>query len=286
MICSCYRYLRSQAARHAAVVAMTILVFAAPQAHAEPWIPDAGSGEIVPMLRYDYADQAFPADSFSTATVPSSKENKTQIRVTGAHGLGDGFSLDYDLRYGFVYRSKTRNGITQVDTNDGLQDQKIGIGYGLTQTTKFADSVSLYVIIPGSSAARIPGLDSGHWALEADYAIGLKPGFRNVTATWEIGSRVFTDGGVAQFRTELEVGAPVLHDLRLAGTLFFVRSARLGAYDELRDQGELYNLLRTGVTAKYRLADRVEPFVAYEDYVAGMGGHASQRFTLGVTIKY
>lgn len=281
-----HRTLPRPICRPAGVFVATSLFFAAPQAHAGAWIPAAGNGEIAPMLRYAYGDQSFPADSFSTATMPGSSEHKTQIRVTGEHGLGDNLSIVYDLRYGFLYRSKTKHGRTTVDTNDGLQDEKIGIDYGLTQAKVFADSVGLNVVIPGSSAAGIPGLDSGHWALEPMYAIGFKPGFWHLTAEWDIASRVFTDGGIAQFRTELEIGAPVLRHLHLAGKLFFVRSARLGAYNDLRDHGELYNLLRAGIEAKYRVTDGLEPFVAYEDYIAGMGGHASQRFTLGIKIKY
>lgn len=262
-----------------------VTLFLAP-AHAGAWIPAAGTGEMEPMLRYSFADRAFPADSFSTTTQPSTKEHETQIRLRGEHGLGDGFSIDYDLRYGFLYRSKAKKGVTTVDTNDGLQDQRIGLDYALTQDEDFADALGLSITIPGSSAAKIPGLDSGHWALEPAYRIGFKPGFWHLTADLDLGSRVFTDGGVAQFRSHLEVAAPVFHRLRLAGKLFFVRSARLGGYDDLRDHGELYNLLRVGVEAKYRISDGVEPFVGYETGLAGMRGHASQRFTIGIKIKY
>ena len=255
-------------------------------ANAGAWIPAAGSGDVEPMLRYSYANQQFPANSFSTATQPGSSEHETQLRITGEHGLGDGFSLDYDLRYGFLYRSKVKKGVKIVDTNNGLQEQRIGLNYALTQDASFADAIGLRVIVPGSSAAKIPGLDSGQWAAEPNYQLGFKPGFWKLTANLDLGTRIFLDGGAAQFRTELEVRAPIVHGLDLAGRLFFVRSARLGAYNGARDHGELYNLLRVGVEATYHLTDSIEPVVAYEDYLAGMGGHASQRFTIGVKISY
>jgi hypothetical protein len=255
-------------------------------ARAGAWLPAAGSGDVEALLRYDYADRQFPANSFSGATLPGSSEHKTQIRLLGEQGLGGGFSLDYDLRYGFLYRSKVRNGIRTVVTNDGLQDQKIGLNYGLTQDTGFADAIGLGVVLPGSSATGSPGLDSGQWAAEPVYRLGFKPGFWNLTTDFDIGTRIFMDGGAAQFRTHLEIRVPVVHGLHLAGKLFFVRSARLGAYNDLRDHGELYNLFRVGIEAAFHLTDHVEPVLAYEDDVAGAGRHASQRFTIGVKINY
>lgn len=116
--------------------------------------------------------------------------------------------------------------------------------------------------------------------------IGFKPGFWQMTGLWYVGPRIFTDGGIAQVRTELEVEAPVLHHLDLAGKVFYVRSAQLSSYNRLRDAGEVYNLLRLGVEARYKMADGFQPFVAYEDYVAGKGGHASQRVTIGIKVAY
>ncbi len=255
-------------------------------ARAGAWLPAAGSGDVEAMLRYDYADRQFPANSFSTATLPGSSEHKTQIRLLGEHGLGSGFSLDYDLRYGFLYRSKIRHGVKIVDTNGGLQDQTIGLNYGLTQGASFADAIGLGVVLPGSSATGSPGLDSGQWAAEPVYRLGFKPGFWNLTTDFDIGTRIFMDGGGAQFRTHLEIRAPVVHGLYLTGKFFFVRSARLSAYNDLRDHGELYNLFRVGVAAAFHLTDHIEPVVAYEDDVAGLGRHASQRFTIGIKISY
>ncbi|MBU6444443.1 MAG: hypothetical protein KGR48_11085 [Alphaproteobacteria bacterium] len=255
-------------------------------ARAGVWFPAAGSGDIEAMLRYDYADQQFPANSFSSATQPGSSEHKTQIRLLGEHGFGNGFSLNYDLRYAFLYRSKVRHGVRTVSTNDGLQDQEIGLNYTLTQQSGFADAIGLGLVIPGSAATGSPGLDSGQWAAEPVYRLGFKPGFWKVTTDFDIGTRLFMDGGVAQFRSHLEIRVPVMRGLHLAGKLFLVRSARLGAYNDLRDRGELYNLFRVGVEAAYHLTDQIEPVLAYENDVAGAGRHASQRFTIGVKINY
>lgn len=255
-------------------------------AKADAWLPLAGNGDVEPMVRYSYADQQFPSNSFSSATRPGSSEHETQIRITGEHGFGNGFSLDYDLRYGFLYRSKVKKGVKIVDTNNGLQEQRVGLNYALAQDISFADAIGLSVIGPGSSVTKIPGLDNGRWAAEPDYHLGFKPGFWKLTTNLDMGTRIFLDGGAAQFRTELEVRAPVVPGLHLAGKVFFVRSARLSAYNNARDRGELYNLLRVGVEAAYHLTDSIEPVVAYEDYLAGMGGHAAQRFTIGVKISY
>ncbi|MDE2133694.1 MAG: hypothetical protein KGM97_04460 [Alphaproteobacteria bacterium] len=275
------RFLRITAAVCAALPALIC-----GPARAGAWIPAAGAGELEPMVRYFFADQSFPQDSFSTATLPSTKEHGTQIRLLGEHGLGDGFSLDYDLRYGFLYSSKVKNGVTVVDTNDGLQEQRIGLNYGLTQDKDFADSIGLGVVFPGSSAAKSPALDNGHWAVEPMYRIGFNPGLWQLSGNLDVEPRIFLDGGVTQFRTHLEISVPAIQRVRLAGVLFFVRSARMGGYNDLRDRGELYNLLRLGIEAKFHLTDSIEPVLAYENNVAGMGGHASQRFTFGVKISY
>ena len=99
-------------------------------------------------------------------------------------------------------------------------------------------------------------------------------------------SRIFLDGGVAQFRTHLEIGASVFDGLRLAGKLFFVRTAMMGGYADVHDRGELYNLLRVGTEARLHVTDNIEPVPAYEDGIAGISGYATQRLTLGVKIYY
>lgn len=238
------------------------------------------------MLRYSFADRSFSANSFSTATRPSSKEQATQIRIRGEHGLGDGFSFDYDFRYAFLYKSKTKRGVTFVDTNNGPQDQRVRLNYGLIQENDFADAIGLGVISPGSSTRTSPALDSGQWAVEPVYRIGFKPGFARLTANLDFASRVFLDGGVTQFRTYFEVEAPLSHRVNVIGNLFFVRSVRMSSYDGMRDRGELYDLLRLGIGAQFRLTKSVESVLVYESAIAGIREHANQRFTFGMKFKY
>ncbi|MDE2184688.1 MAG: hypothetical protein KGJ78_16840 [Alphaproteobacteria bacterium] len=267
--------------------ALTIpLALATGAAHAGAWIPDAGTGDAKAMVRYSSADQSFPEQSFSTTTLPSSTTSLIQLRLVGEQGLGNGFSLDYDLRYGFLHRSKTKHGVTFAEDRSGLQEQRIGLNYGLTQDEDFADAVGLSVVTPGTTSSSGPQLGSGQWAMEPVYRIGFKPGFWHLTGNFDVSSRVFLDGGAAQFRTHLEIAVPVFDKMHLSGNLFFVRTARMAAFSDARDRGELYNLLRLGVEARYRLTDYAEPFVGYENDVAGMGGHASQRLTFGVKISY
>ncbi len=278
-----FRYRRMVAV---AIAAAAIAVLTARPALGDGWIPPAGTGVVEPMLRFSFGDTSFPANSFSTATSPSSSEQETQIRIVGEQGLGDGWSVDYDLRYGFLRHWKVKNGVTLVESNSGLQDQRVGLNYGLTQGQDFADAIGFGVVAPGSPGTGAPALDSGQWAVEPIYRVGFKPGFWGLTASADVEPRIFLDGGATQFRTHLEIGAPIFHDVIIAGKLFFVRSAQMSGYNSLRDRGELYNLLRLGVEAKFRLTDTIEPVIAYEDGIAGMGGHAAQRFTVGLQIRY
>lgn len=238
------------------------------------------------MLRYASGDEVFPADRFSAHTTAGSVEHKKQFRLTGDHGLGGGFSLVYDLRYGSRYRAKRKDGVTNVTRSSGFEDEKVGIDYGLKQTDRFADALGIRLIIPGSSRANVPGFDSGHWAVEPSFSFGVKRGVWHLTSTCEISTRVFTDWGVAQFRTDCEAAKPVLRHLQLAGQLFLVRSLRLGSYKDATDNGELYNLFRLGVKAKYKIGHRLESFVGYERDIAGMGRHATDRVTVGLKIAY
>jgi hypothetical protein len=254
-------------------------------ARADAWIPEEGSGYVEPMVRYSYSDQSFSPDYYSFNTYPSSNEQKTQLRIRGEHGLGGDFSLDYDFRYAFFSQSRTKDGVTESHAYSGLQEQRIGLNYGLSQDTNFADSIGLGVVIPGGSGVN-SHLESGRWAMEPIYYIGFKPGFWNLTGNLDVASRVFLDGGATQFRSHLEIGAPIVNRVHLAGKLFFVRTVKMSAYDNPNDRGELYNVLRVGVEARYSLADGLEPVFAYEDEVAGMGSHAAQRLTFGLKITY
>ena len=276
----CRRALRASAARVAASVLM------AGAAHADAWIPAEGTGFVEPQLRYSFADQIFPAGSFSNVTSPGAKEHQSQLRLIGDYGLGSGFSLDYDLRYAFLTRSKVKKGVTVVNNYSGPQDQRIGLNYGLTQSEDFADTVGLSVIVPGRAIAGTPGMSSVYWAVEPIYRVGFKPGFWHLKGEFDIEPRVFLDGGATQFRSHLEIGAPIFDGVHLAGKLFFARTARLSGYNDLRDHGELYDLLRVGVEAKFHLTDTFEPVLGYETDVAGKSGHASQRLTLGVKISF
>lgn len=264
----------------------TILPFIITHADAGAWIPAVGTGRVTSMFRYSYADQSFPADSFSRKTHPSTKERKSQIRVTGEHGLGNGFSLDYDLRYGFLSHSKTKKGTTTVSTKDGFQDQRVGINYGLRQQKNFADAIGLGIVVPGSSGGSQPALDSGQWALEPVYRLGFKPGFAGLTVNVDLGTRTFLDGGVTQFRTQVALTTPISPRVHLIGKMFFVRTARMVNYDSTRDRGELYNLLRLGIGVRYRLTSKIEPVLIYESDIAGMSRHSDSRFTVGVKLKY
>ncbi len=246
----------------------------------------ANAGDVTPTVRYTTGDRSFPANAFSTATNPASTIRQTQIRVTGSNELADRFSFQYDLRYGFLYNEQVKAGIKVVSTKDGLQDQKAGLWYLLTPKADFSHSLGLSLIAPGRSGSGSPSLDSGHWALEPGYHGSSKLGFWNLTGALDVSSRVFTDGGVAQLRTHAEVSAPMMPRLRVTGSATLYRSGRLGSYDAPRDDGELSDLLRIGIQARYSVTDSIQPILGYERLLAGMGGHASDRFTVGIHYAY
>jgi len=275
-----------RALRALSVAGGVILPLLMTHANAGAWIPAAGHGEVTSELRYSFADRSFPTGSFSSRTHPSTRGHKTQIRLTGEHGLGNGFSLDYDLRYGFLSQLKTKKGVTTAYDNDGFQDQRVGINYGMRQESAFADAIGLGVVAPGSSGAGQPALDSGQWALEPIYRLGFKPGIAGLTANVDFATRTFLDGGVMQFRTHVELMAPITRRIHLVGKVFFVRSARMRRYDDGRDRGELCDLLRLGIGIQYRLTKKVESVLAYDSDIAGMSRHADHRFTAGVKFKY
>lgn len=264
----------------------TVFAMSISPAIAGAWIPAAGRGEVEPMLRYSFADRSFDATSFSSKTHRSTKEQAAQIRLTGDHGLGHRFSLVYDFRYAYLHQSKTKKGTTIVDTNKGLQDQLIGLNYGLMQRKDFADAVGLSIIYPGSPAGAHPALDCGQWALEPDYFIGFKPGFADLTADLAFGARVFLDGGVIQFRTHFKVSAPITLRTQLFGKLLFIRSVRMSGYNELRDRAERYDILRLGIGMQFRVTKNIDSILAYDEDVAGIAFHANHRFTIGVKVKY
>lgn len=267
----------------AGLLALACLPPLAP-AVADPWIPPAGSGVAKPMLRYFSGDTGFPANSFSSRTSPASKQDVIQFRIAGTLGLGHDLSLEYDLRGARVWESHTKHNHTITSTASGLQDQEVGLNYGLTQRKDFAQSIELNMVAPTGRSVPSPGLGSGRWAVEPDYQLGVKQG--PFSATLIVGPRIFLDGNATQFRTTLDVAVHVAPRLTLSSEVFFVRTVQQAHVLPPGAGGELYNLLRLGVAAEYRLTRRLRPFVAYERNLAGQNIHAGNRFILGVAIHF
>lgn len=263
---------------------LLIAVLLTRPALADPWVPPAGNGVVKPMLRYFTGDRAFPSSGFSSTTVPASKETAVQLRTTGVLGLGHDLSLEYDLRGARVQTSRRRNSQEQTRTSTGLQDQEVGLNYGLTQTPAFAQSIELNMVAPTGRTEPPPSLGAGRWAAEPDYQLGLRHG--RFGATLIFGPRVFLDGGATQLRATLGLSVNVLPRLTLYNETFFVRTIRQVHALPPGAAGEDYNLLRIGVGIQYRLTRRFRPFAAYDNYVAGQGVHAGNRVTVGVAIHF
>ena len=260
------------------------LVLLAGPAAADPWIPAAGDGTIKPMIRLFDANEAFPAKAFTTNRNPSGTQTKTEYRLTGVQELGGNFSLEYDLRAALVRKSDLKHHHTVSTKAWGLEDQKIGLNYGLRQTPGFADSLELNVVLPTGSAGSSPALGTGRWAIEPDYQIGVASG--RFSASLMVGPRQFLDGAVTQLRADGHIGFRATPRLTLAGTLFYVRSIQQRSYLPPSVRGELYNRFRLGAAAVFAVTKQIRPFVAYEVDVAGQGIHAGERITFGLAFHY
>ena len=269
----------------AGLALLAALVPLAGPAMADPWIPAAGDGTIKPMLRLFNANESYPsAGGFTTNRVPSGTESKTEYRVTGVQGLGGDFSLEYDFRAALLRKSEIKHHHMVSSKAWGLEDQKIGLNYGLRQSKGFADSVTLNVVLPTGLAGSSPALGTGRWAIEPDYQIGVAAG--RLSALLAVGPRQFLDGAVTQLRADARVGFEATHRLTLAASAFYVRSIQNRRSLPPIVQGELYNRLRLGAAAEFAVTKRFRPFVAYEVDVAGRGIHAGERITLGIALHY
>ncbi len=267
--------------------ALVLFAVSTRPAHADPWIPAAGHGVIDPMLRYFSANRAFSPTHFGSTTYPSSQQRETQLRITGSQGIGHGLSIEYDLRGGTVQDTRHHAGQPVVSRASGLEDQVIGLNYGLHQTQSFADSITLKAVFPTGSTSQSPALGSGKAAIEPDYQVGIARGA--MFATLVAGPRVFLDGGAVQLRSSLSLGYRVAPRLRVSGSVFYVRTLQRQQVVALADRGEIYNLLRVGVKLEYLPSGRLRqwrPFIGYEDSLAGKGIHAGRRIVLGLAVHY
>ncbi len=246
---------------------------------ADPWIPAASHGLIDPMLRYYSADNAFPSNRFGTSTVPASKQDYWQFRLTGSEGIGHRFSIEYDLRAAQIADTKHHRTVTAT----GLQDQEVGLNYGLTQSKSFADSLTLNIVVPtGSALAAVP-LSSGHYAIEPDVQMGWAGS--GWFTTLELGTRIFTNGVATQVRFDSSAGIRLSQRFELMGEAFLARTYHSSQPIAPTDNAELYNLLRLGGKLQYRLTPDVRPYLGFEQYVAGKGIHAGYRVTVGAVIR-
>ncbi len=260
--------------------------------YADPWIPPAGTGKTNPVLRLYRADRTFSPSHFGGETFPStSKVSETQLRITGEHGLGNGWALQYDLRAGEERKTKTKKHGSTTYSASGVQDQEIGLVRGLRQRAAFADAVALNIVLPTGSASSNPQLGVGHTAVEPDYQFGVTHQFgqRLGYGSFSIGPRLFFNGGVTQWRATADVGIRLFRNVDVFGTLFCART--FGANSTLSsttnaNASEVYNLLRGGVGLRFSLSKNVRPIIEYESDLAGQSIHAGNRLVLGVSWRY
>ena len=113
-----------------------------------------------------------------TVVVPDSRwagpgERPIVSFAVGTQGLGDGWSLEYDLRGGRVRSFTDHHHVPRARISAGLQDEEIGLNRGLVQTKTFADSLELNLVIPAGRTKPAPSLGTGRWAVEPDFQAGI-----------------------------------------------------------------------------------------------------------------
>ena len=253
-------------------------------AHADAWVPPAGSGSVDAALRQYDATRVFLPGQFSTTTLPGSELRYTMLRITGVHGLGGRLSLEYDLRAARVEKIRVHHGQRVVDRSSGIQDQEIGLNFALTERADFADSITLNVVAATGSTYSVPALGVGQTALEPDFQVGF------ASSRWRIslktGPRIFLDGAATQLRAQVDADVRLTRRIELGAELFYTRTMRLRSPLPPQDSAERYDLLRPGIRLKFRVTPHLKPFIEYEQYVAGQAVHAGRRITLGVTYAY
>ncbi len=270
-------------------LASVLIVF---PASADPWIPAAGTGKVKSVLRLYRSDRTFSSSHFGSETFPStSKISETQLKVTGEHGLGDGWALQYDLRAAQESKTKTKKNKSTTYTASGLQDQEIGLVRGLRQGEVFADAIALNIILPTGSASSNPQLGVGHTAIEPDYQFGIKHQFgqRLAYGSFSIGPRMFFNSSVTQWRATADVGTQLFQNVDIFGSLFCARTFGVNTAlpsSENPNASEVYNLLRGGLGLRFSLTKNIRPIIEYEADLAGQGIHAGNRWVFGVAWRY
>ena len=256
-------------------------------AHAQPWIPAAGSGKVKATVRFYHSDRLFPQTSFSTTTHSThSKLSETQIRLDGEQGLGHGWAFVYELRAARLVKSKPKATYSAT----GLQDQQIGLSYGLRQRAHFADAITVNAIVPTGRTSTTPQLGVGALAVEPDYDVGIVHHFgpRLVYASLSVGPRIYIRNGVTQARASAVVGVDPIQRVTIMGTLFFSKTLASNALSisTTPNASEFYNILRGGVGLEYAVTKNIRPLIAYEIDLAGQSIHAGSRLVAGVSWRY
>ena len=275
--------------RKLSVLIMLVVCYAGwgQPAYAQPWIPPAGSGKIKATVRFYHSDRLFPQTSYSSTTTPThSKLSETQFRIDGEHGIGQGWALVYQLRAAMLTKSKPKASYSA----GGLQDQQIGLSYGLRQRAHFADAITVNVVIPTGRTSTIPQLGTGALAVEPDYEVGVEHNFgsRLAYAGLSIGPRIYVRDGVTQVRASAVVGVGLIRRLTVIGTLFFSKTLASNALavSTTPNASEFYNIFRGGIGLEYAVTKNVRPVIAYQVDLAGQSIHAGSRLVAGVSWRY
>ena len=243
---------------------------------ADPRLPQPHHGKSQVIARWSFGNTAFRLPTFGAARKPASCEYESLSRYTGTYGLSRNWAIEYDLRA--AETGKSGHGYAQ--NARGFQDQLIGIERGLHQGARFADAVSLNVLIP--TGAKRAALGSGVMALQPGYEAEIRGnGPHTPFASLTIALRMYSGGFGSQWRASAQVGERITPRIEASGLLAYYRSTSAltvgpAAYDELRAGVELKRTSQSGV----------RPFLRYEQDIAGRNVHAMRRISFGLEFKH
>ncbi len=189
------------------------LVLAGPSLAASPWLPEAGSFEVTPIVIYETFDEFYRGND--RTDFPFQTFDQLTTLMSFDYAVLDGIALDLTLGYVRAWGG-TNPAAVKLETNDGLQDVNLGIRFrildelewdqewipslvfrfgGILAGTYKADG-STFPGIPGDAASGIEGeLAFGKllpfYDLGLIGALGVRARDKGTPVDWHLRAGVF-----------------------------------------------------------------------------------------------
>jgi hypothetical protein len=258
-------------------VACGMTVAASTQAAlSSPFIPARGKGRLEVLTRTYSSGSRFPFSHIDESTTIASAYWLKQIRVDGAHGLGAGWALEYELRAGEAERIKG-GGNNSVS---GLGDQQVRFVHGMTRKRDFADALGITFVIPSASRANGLSLGTGQLAIgpELQFEVRSRSSSHSSFAALSAGMLYYfgDEGRRLQVRSSvgarLSPAATLTCDLRFRKALSGVNLGRA--------------LVRGDIRIHFGSRNEWGPVIGYETDLAGRDIRQGSSFIIGLSRRY